>query len=259
VPNATATLGTVADPDKVKPAEPAPDETEAGVGGADGWSKRVRGNFSAGRFLRSGPSRRRSVAEAESGGRASTAKGRSETARAAVNNLNPFERRLGITAAVCELLLTLVVVVPYLTHSHSRSASELKTLSAVHVFLIEGIVLFVFLLLGTIMKRRALLGFAAMLVGLWLFALPSLRLIGIVYLGFGLWLVMKGFKSAQSEGRGAARGVARQPTPRRSRTSDKSPAGRSAPKPSKRYTPPKATRRPAPKKPAPVRAEPPKH
>jgi hypothetical protein len=249
----------MADQDKVKPAEPAPDETEAGVGGADGWSNRVRRSFSPERFLRSGPSRRRSVPAADSGRRALTAKERSQAARTAVNNLNPFERRLGITAAVCELGLTLVVVLPYLTHSHNRSASELKTLSAAHVFLIEGIVLFVFLLFGTLLKRRALLGFATMLVGLWLFALPSLRLIGLVYLGFGLWLVLKGFKSTPSEGRGAARGAARPPTPRRSRTSDKSPAGRSAPKPSKRYTPPKATRRPAPKKPAPVRAEPPKH
>gem|GEM_PF-1309579 len=259
MPNATATLDTMADPDKVKPAARAPDETEAGAGSAYGWSKRVRRNFSAGRFLRSGPSRQRSVAEAGSGGPTVTAKARSQAARAAVNNLNPFELRLGITAAVCELLLTLVVVVPYLMHNHNRSASELKTLSAVHVFLVEGIVLFVFVLLGTLVKRRALLGFASVLVGLWLFALPSLRLIGLVYMGFGLWLMLKGFKSTQREGRGAARGAAKQPTPRRSRTSDKSPASRSAPKPSKRYTPPKAPRRPAPKKPAPVRAEPPKH
>ncbi|MFZ2059292.1 MAG: hypothetical protein WAV54_17990 [Acidimicrobiales bacterium] len=247
------------DQDKVKPAEPAPDETEAGGGGANGWSNRVRRNFSPERFLRSGPSRRRSVAETGSAGRALTAKERSQAARTAVNKLNPFELRLGITAAVCELLLTLVVVVPYLMHNHNRSASELKTLSAVHVFLVEGIVLFVFVLLGTLLKRRALLGFASVLVGLWLFALPSLRLIGLVYMGFGVWLMFKGFKSTQKEARGAERGAARQPTPRRSRTSDKSPAGRSAPKPSKRYTPPKATRRPAPKKPASARAEPPKH
>jgi len=190
-----------------------------------------------------------------------SAEERSEATKAAVNLLDARERRLGIIATVAELLLTAFVTIPYLLHHHKFSANELKTNGAVHVFLIEGLVLGAILLLGTLLKRRALLGFSSLLVGLWLLQVKALFVMGFAYLGFGMWLVVKGFQRSNKGGRGAARSsgrrAAEKTAPRSGRSSGASSAGRSAPKPNKRYTPPKATSRPAPKKP-PARAEPPK-
>ena len=54
--------------------------------------------------------------------------------------------------------MTAVVVIPYLTHHVKLSKTdELKTMSAVHFFLVEGIVVGLFLLVGTLIRRRALL------------------------------------------------------------------------------------------------------
>ena len=131
----------MADVDGPEPDEPAPDESEiapvarmAGTrkSGATsvpsascGPAARVRGSSRGLASPRTEPS---PVA-------------RSEATKAAVNNLDQTERRIGIVATVVELALTVVVVVPYLMHNHKMSSSELKTMSAVHVFLIEGIVL----------------------------------------------------------------------------------------------------------------------
>jgi hypothetical protein len=249
----------MADEDEPEPDEPTPDEAEAGVGGTDGWTERVRRGFSAQRFLRSSSSGDRSLAGTGSARRGLSAAARSEEIKAAVNYLDARERRIAITATMFELALTLIVVVPYLRHSQKLSTSDLKTLGAVHVFLLEGIVLFVFLGIGTFLRRRALFGFASLLVGFWLIQIKALSLLGIAYVGLGMWLVMKGLKSTRGQGQGAARKPAAQPRARRSRKGEKVPASRAAPKPNKRYTPPKAPRRPAPKKPAPARAETPKH
>ena len=175
-----------------------------------------------------------------------------------MNYLDQRERRFAIMATVFELALTLVVVIPYLVHNHAKSTSDLKTLSAVHVFLIEGLVLFLFLLIGTMLRRRALFGFASLLVGAWLVQIKALTVLGIAYVGLGMWLVVKGLKFARGQGQSAGRKPAAQPRQRRSRKGDQVVATRAAPKPNKRYTPPKAPRRPAPKKPAPARAETPK-
>ena len=127
-----------------------------------------------------------------------------------------------------------------------------------HFFALEGVVVGAFLLLGTILRRRALLGFACLATGIWLVELPALRLFGLAYLALGMWLLLRGLKAQQ----GATGGSPRKPAPsqprasRRSRAEAKSTNGRAAPKPSKRYTPPKPTRPAPPKKPAPARAEP---
>jgi hypothetical protein len=182
---------------------------------------------------------------------------RSAAAKAAVNNLDARERRIGFFALAFELALTGIVVVPYLTHSVKVAKSDLKTLSAVHLFLIEGLVVGLFLLLGVLIRRRALFGFACLATGIWLVELPALRLFGLAYLGLGMWMLLRGLKSQQNAARGTSGRSASQPKPsRRSRASADAHASRSAPKPNKRYTPPKPTRRPPPKKPASARAEP---
>ena len=219
----------MADEDEQEPDEPAPEDTEAGVGGTKTWSERVRGNFGAQRFLRPRASSTRRPGGADSG-RHGLSTTTSDEARAAVNSLDPRERRIAITATIFELALTLIVVVPYLTHKNNRSTSDLKTLGAVHVFLFEGIVLFIFLLLGTFLRRRALFGFASLLVGFWLLQIKALSVLGIAYVGLGMWLIMKGLKSTRGQGQGAARKPAAQPRPRRSRKGDKVPASRAAAK-----------------------------
>jgi hypothetical protein len=251
------------DGDGEKPSERAADPADPDDAGAAGWNDWVRRRFSAEGRLRSGSSGRRSVAVAPAQPELSPA-AKSEATRTAVNMLDPRERRLGFFATVLELALTAIVVVPYLNHSHKVSSSELKTMSAVHVFLIEGIVLGAILLLGTLVRRRALLGFASLLVGAWLVEIKALAILGIAYLGFGLWLVVKVLKHSNKEGRGARGGqrggqrAARQPKEVKSSVpTAKALESRSAPKPNKRYTPPKPSR-PVPKKPAPARSEPPK-
>jgi len=241
--NATATLDTMAEEDEPEPDGLTPDESETGTDGGRRWSEKIRSSFSAQRFFRPG----------------SPTTTRSDEARAAVNFLDQRERRIAITATIFELALTLIVVVPYLTHSNNKSTSDLKTLGAVHVFLFEGIVLFAFLLIGTVLRRRALFGFASLLVGFWLLQIKALSILGIAYVGLGMWLVLKGLRSPRAQGQNAARKPATQPRSRGSRKSEKEIASRAAPKPNKRYTPPKPPRRSVPKKPVPAKVETPKH
>jgi len=239
------------------------ESTEENPGGAvdagtTGWSDWVRRNFSAQGRLGAGSSNRLSPASDTAVDTSGiSAKTRSEATRAAVNYLDGRERRIGFFATIAELALTAIVVVPYLVHTHKPSSSELKTMSAVHVFLIEGLVLGALLMLGTLVKRRALLGFASLLVGAWLLQIKALSLLGIAYLGFGLWLVIKVLKYTNKEGRPQRGAAARARSIKNSRDASPALANRSAPKPNKRYTPPKPSR-PAPKKTAPARAEPPK-
>ena len=161
---------------------------------------------------------------------------------------------------IFELALTAVVVIPYLTHNVKPSGNKgdyLKTLTAVHLFLIEGVVLGVFFFLGLHFKRRALLGFAALASGLWLVELPSLRVFGLAYLALGVWLLLKGLRAQQGDTRSTARRPPREPRPAKKSRASASKGDRPIPRPSKRYTPPKPSRRPAPKKRAPAHAEPP--
>ncbi len=250
------------EPDELAPEDAEelarPGDGAGGDGAYTGWSDWVRRTFGAERF-RAGTSKQQGVGETGDSQSGLSAKERAAAAKAVVNTLDARERRMGIAATVIELGLTALVVVPYLTHSHKLSSSELKTMSAVHVFLVEGLVLGAFLLLGTILRRRALLGFASLLVGFWLLHIKALSLLGVAYLGFGMWLVFKVLKQNNKQGRTSARGTTRTPkAEKQSKTNGTATVSRSAPKPNKRYTPPKASSRPAPKKTAPARAEPPK-
>ncbi|MGA3351733.1 MAG: hypothetical protein ABSD85_00925 [Acidimicrobiales bacterium] len=249
----------MADQDEAEPDESDPGATEGSGAPANGWNQWVRRNFSMQRFLRPAPSNERAGSGGPSAGSGVTPSQRSAAVKAAVNNLNPRERQIGFLAVAFELALTAIVVIPYLTHHVKLSKNNLKTMSAVHFFLVEGLVVAIFLLLGTLLKRRALLGFASLATAIWLIELPALRVFGLAYLGLGIWLLMKGLKSQQNATRGTARGASSQPRPsKRARSQAEALASRSAPKANKRYTPPKPARRPPPKKPAPARAEPPK-
>ncbi len=255
VPSGAATLDTMAEQDEPESTEPDPVGRTPGARGVAGWNQWVRRNFSAERLLRPRPAAR--VARPASDDSGLTPAQRAAATKKAVNNLDDRERKIGFLALAFELALTAIIVVPYLTHHVKLSkANGLKTMAAVHDFLLEGIVVGIFLLIGTLLKRRALLGFGALAAGIWLAELPSLRIFGLAFLALGMWLLLKGLKSQQGAGRGP-RGAPSQPRrANKARGDAKAGATRAAPKPSKRYTPPKPTRRPAPKKPAPVRAEP---
>lgn len=227
----------------------------SGQVGSGAWNSWVRRNFSSQRFLKPRPE----SASEEGDGGADGSSSKAGSVRAAVNNIDAREKRIGIFAVIFELSLTAVVVIPYLTHKikpTSNKSDYLKTLSAVHLFLIEGLVLAVFFILGIYFKRRALLGFAALAAGIWLVELPALRIFGLAYLALGMWLLLRGLRSQQAA---AGRGAKRPPPPPRSKkkaaAAGSQTLGRTAPKPSKRYTPPKPSRRPAPKKREPANAE----
>ena len=160
------------------------------------------------------------------------------------------ERRIGFFALAFELALTAIVVVPYLTHHVKLAKSDqLKTLGAVHVFLLEGLVV------GHLLAPRQFSSAAE----------PSSALPASPP-GSGWWSCPRSASSAlptSSSACGCCSGAsnpsrtrpgapqhAREPTETssRARGPPQTPSlARSAPKPSKRYTPPKPTRRPPPR------------
>ena len=251
----------MAEQDEDDPLEQAQVGSSGRAYGASGWNTWVRRSFSPVRFRSADSSRNRVVAASDEPGLSPSA--RAAATKAAVNNLDRRERSIGFIALAFELFLTASVVVPVLTHHVKLTKADLKTLgNGAHIFLLEALVVAMFLLLGTLMRRRALLGFACLATGIFLVELPALRVFGLAYLGLGMWLLLRGLKAQQRVQGGtrpsAGRATSQPRSSRRSRAAAKDVASRSAPKPSKRYTPPKPTRRPPPKKPAAARAEPPK-
>ncbi len=254
MPDRPGTLGAMSQQDKAEPTAPDPTGLTPGARGTNGWNDWVRRNFSAQRLFRSRPPSRAVAAATPDDGLFPAQ--RAAAAKKAVNTLDGREQRIGFFAFVFEVALTAIIATPYLTHHVKPNNDTLKTIAAVHDFALEGIVVALFLLLGTLLKRRALLGCGSLAAGIWLAELPSLRVFGLAFLGLGMWLLLKGLKSQQGA-RGAPRGAGSQPRrAKASRADAKSVASRAAPKPSKRYTPPKPSRRPPTKKPAPARAEP---
>jgi len=211
----------------------------AGAGGSR-WNNWVIDNFSASARLKARDARR--------------APSNSEVVRTAVNGLEPTELRVGIFAVVAEIALTLLIY--FFTHGHHFATRALR-LNAVHaaqIFLIEGAILAVGLVLGILVRRRALLGFASLLVGVWLIQISALAVLGIAYLGFGLWLVVRALKYTNKDGKASERAeaaqAARDARAAKRSGSKRSPykAQRGAPTANKRYTPPKPSKRPPPAK-----------
>lgn len=192
-------------------------------------------NLSAEARLGAKPSKARQELES-----AKTPRQRSEAERRAVNGLEPREARFGLFAVVAEVALTLVVVVPYLLNEHKKTSGSV-TRGALYTFLVEGVILGVFLLLGVLTKRRAMLGFASLITGLWLLQLKSLAIIGVAYLGFGIWLVVRAARfnpKRKQSGSTSDPSTPSKPAPAKSALKKSSVAARSTPKPNKRYTPP---------------------
>jgi hypothetical protein len=183
-----------------------------------------------------------------------------------VNLVDRRERLIGYSLGG---LLMALAVVSYFVDRHYVDKTNLKLQAQIHReapwILVITLVLGLAILVATYFKRRAAVGFTLLLAGVALF--NSDFLIGIVYLGAGLWLIFRAMrKSPKAAERAAARGGttdrssrsrttgtagAATPSKTTATTETKSVPGRtigrnrrisSTASPSGRYTPPKASR-----------------
>jgi hypothetical protein len=131
--------------------------------------------------------------------RAQPATGTDEDAKK-VNFIDRRERMIGYFLGV---MLVALAVVSYIVDRRYVDKSNLKLQSAIHSeapwILVITIALAALILLSTVFKRRAALGFTLLLAGVALF--NGDFLIGLVYLGTGLWL---DFRSMRRSPRSAA-------------------------------------------------------
>lgn len=152
------------------------------------------------------------------------------TVKEVVDGLDRLELRLSIAASAIEGVLTPVFYWYFSTHGNATVRH------AAPEFLITGLITTVVLVLGTVFKRRALVGFAAFMTGMAWLTYGSLYF-AFMFLVFGGWLIMRVMRK-QKQDRAAGK------TPASafgggSRRRSAAPAAPSTPKASKRYTPPK--------------------
>ena len=144
-----------------------------------------------------------------------------------MNGLDSREVAVGISLAVFDLLIT---VLGYRTDLHSASKSVHQGATQ---FLVAGLVGTIVIVVGVLVKRRALLGFACFMSGLE-FQTYHLTIGAVLYLGAGGWLIFRVTQKQKQD-----RLVTRTSATRSAKATGKAPAGR--PKASKRYTPPRKT------------------
>jgi hypothetical protein len=215
----------------------APTEPTGPAHKAFGFRVWIENNLSAEARLGKRPSAARQAQDD-----AKTPQEKSDAARQAVNGLEPLERRVGIFAVIAEAAIIVLVAVSYLAHHNKGAHSQQVAPSAFYLFLVEAAVLGAFLLIGILVKRRALLGFASLLTGMWILQeIKPLALMGFAYLAFGIWLVARALKFTPNAKDRAAKNEAARETraARRSKSAASSEGSRNAPPPNKRYTPPK--------------------
>lgn len=148
----------------------------------------------------------------------------SRTIKQVVDGLDHWELRLAIGATALEAVLTPFVYWYWRTHGDAtvrRGALE---------FLVTGFISVGLLLLGTVLKRRALVGFAAFMTGFGWFTYRNL-LLALVYLVFGGWLIMRVMRK-QKQDKAAGK-------PTESFGPGSRGGQRKSPTASKRYTPPR--------------------
>ncbi len=150
-----------------------------------------------------------------------------------VDGLSKQEMTFALAATILELALTIIG-----WHIDQTSKQEIYRRVA-ESLLIAGLVATGILGLGAFFKRRALLGFGAFLTGMELISFGNI--IGIVYLFFGGWLIVRAMKKQRLD-----RALGKPDTPidqgfsrRSSKRADTQDLGYQTPSPSKRYTPPR--------------------
>jgi len=144
-----------------------------------------------------------------------------------VDKLDRRERLLGYVSVVLAAVLT---ILGYFADRHSTVANDRKFATSL---LLAGLVVSGILLLGTLLRRRALLGFASFIAGMQMISFSDVT--GILYLFFGGWLivrVMRKQRHDQAVAKLAGTGGA----------SVAKATKAAVPAPSARYTPPKRAR-----------------
>jgi hypothetical protein len=154
--------------------------------------------------------------------------------RDVINGLESRERMYGAILAALELALTLGL---YFGWRHNKKV-DLRNLAP--DVLIVGLIGVALMTLGVGLRRRALLGFAAILVGLALLSFGQIY--ALIYLVFGGWLIMRVMRKGQKKAPAGSRPARARPA---GGTARNAPAAPRAPGASKRYTPPRRVGSPA--------------
>jgi hypothetical protein len=157
----------------------------------------------------------------------------STTTKEVVNGLDRRE----ITIAVALTVLNLYLLLTWAHHLHTSTVKADR--DEVSTFLELGVTTMVLVVLGTAFRRRALLGFACFLAGLF-FLNYHLGVEFVFNVAFGGWLILRA-QRAQRQQRGAATKSPGRGSPSGA-TARRPPAAPKPPTASKRYTPPKRTR-----------------
>jgi hypothetical protein len=144
--------------------------------------------------------------------------------REVVNGLDAREYKLGWAAS---LLAVAMAIAAYLSYEHSKIVKDRNDAVVVLISFLVGAAC---MMLGTGLRRRALLGFASFLVGLEVVSYKIGGVVGFVWLGFGFWLISRVLRK-QRQDKDAKKPPAAKPAATRAAT---------PPKASKRYTPPRA-------------------
>ncbi len=200
---------------------------------------------------------------------------------AAIKGLDRRERALGLVAAGMVAALWLLLTVPTLLNPPKHLKKGQLDATQIGIYLLVGLALAALVAVATLLRRRALLGFAVLFAGA---SFGGLFLLALPFWAFGAWLLWRAFITQRAAGApahagGAPGGIQRSPgrggllggmfsrrrnpddtayphsasptrvgaksASRRERstaTSDRQP-----PTPSKRYTPPKPPARATPK------------
>jgi hypothetical protein len=154
-------------------------------------------------------------------------------AKARINGLDKRERTIAIVLVVLNLYLFFV------WHNHLHVSTKASDRADASSFFEIGLAVSALTILGIVVKRRALLGFACFLSGL-VFVQYHLDVEFVINAAFGGWLIVRA-QQAQRLARGG-RPSNTAPRSRATAVSAKTPPTAQAPRPSKRYTPPKRAR-----------------
>lgn len=157
--------------------------------------------------------------------------------------VNGLERREVIIGTVLGVIDIGLAILAFFTLHSSHIAKDRQ---AAGTYLVAGLIAAAIMLGGVIFRRRALLGFGSFFVGMELLT-TGLLLEAVVFLFFGGWLIFRVMKK-QKQDQAAGRYTGTIDTGGRRRGRAATAAARTpAPKPSKRYTPPRR-RAPAPRR-----------
>ena len=153
----------------------------------------------------------------------------------AKGTMNDVERLIGLIMAPLTAVVALVLISQYVTNWKNKHPGKHNVPSIYSELFVVFLVLAVIIMVLAWLRKRLFLGMAVSLVGLSIFSLSYKWLpIAVPFVLVGAWYLVRAYR-AQQAWKAAGGQVTR--AGGSSRASD---AGPSAPRPSKRYTPPTA-------------------